>query len=195
MLWKATTVSSESLRVVETATLTRRENCIVPAFTKAFYTLKPKPRMQARWFASASLHFPSAWDGSYLRKQSSRAALVSGHAQQLHRGVNVRRMRLGWVNARLKAFGVKRIYLRVCRVISFRRCRTCRSGAGRRRPPRGYLVGVIVDVRARVRNYLFQHFGYLLSMHFMKSDRVPGNRVDITWPRVEGRSIIHVSIG
>jgi len=39
--------------------------------------------MHAMWFASSSLHFPSASDGSYRRKQSSRARLVSGHAQHL----------------------------------------------------------------------------------------------------------------
>lgn len=47
------------------------------------YILNPSPLMHAIWLCTSSLHFSSASGLSYFMKQSSRADLVAGQAQQL----------------------------------------------------------------------------------------------------------------
>jgi hypothetical protein len=95
--------------------------------------------MHATWSWTSCRHFSSASDMLNLRKQSSLARFVSGHAQHLRERVSrVQEMRRKTKDVRLETLRVERIHFRVGRVVWFwvvsAWCRT----AG---PPGRYLDG------------------------------------------------------
>ena len=78
--------------------------------------------MHAICLCTSSLHFSSASDASALKKQSSLADFVSGHAQHLPSAPVLVSFRLkqelcAKMNVRFQTLGIERVLFRVCGVI------------------------------------------------------------------------------
>ena len=136
--------------------------------------------MHVRCACTSSLHFSSTSDPSNLRKQSSRADLVWGQAQQLQSRRTSRFRQMMWRfreiagsegNIRLQALGIKRVLLGVSRVIR-RLCwrRRC-WGWG---PKGGDLWTFLVSVNRKTRlviRSLFQAFPRTLAAKLTQTVR------------------------